>query len=93
MCQSIPDTISSDDDLNHQIQRWRVTRMKKMIFILTLIFSIFLSGSAFAAEKSDYSIKLLEYGGIKDYPNSGLVYGAHNQGTTYLPFFYILIQN
>lgn len=67
--------------------------MKKMIFIFTLIFSFILSGSAIAAKKADYSIKLLEYGGIEGYPKSGLVYGAHNQGTTYLPFFYNLIQN
>jgi len=67
--------------------------LKKMVLLFTLIFSFFLSGSAFAAKKDDYSIKLLEYGGIEDYPKSGLVYGAHNQGTTYLPFFYILIQN
>lgn len=67
--------------------------MKKIILLVTLIFSFILSGSAFAAKKGDYSIKLLEYGGIKDYPKSALVYGAHNQGTTYLPFFYILIQN
>jgi N-acyl homoserine lactone hydrolase len=67
--------------------------MKKIIFIFTLIFSFILSGSAFADKKGDYSVKLLEYGGIEGYPKSGLVYGAHNQGTTYLPFFYILIQN
>ncbi|WP_144475772.1 N-acyl homoserine lactonase family protein [Cytobacillus oceanisediminis] len=67
--------------------------MKKIIFIFTLIFSFILSGSAFAAQKGDYSVKLLEYGGIEGYPKSGLVYGAHNQGTTYLPFFYNLIQN
>lgn len=67
--------------------------MKKLIFLFTLIFSFSLSGSAFGAKKGDYSIKLLEYGGIQGYPKSGLVYGAHNQGTTYLPFFYILIQN
>ncbi|MEH7885169.1 N-acyl homoserine lactonase family protein [Bacillus sp. JJ1609] len=67
--------------------------MKKIILLFTLIFSFILSGSAFAAKKGDYSIKLLEYGGIEDYPKSGLVYGTHNQGTTYLPFFYILIQN
>jgi N-acyl homoserine lactone hydrolase len=67
--------------------------MKKLIFIFTLIFSFSLSGSVFGAKKGDYSVKLLEYGGIQDYPKSGLVYGAHNQGTTYLPFFYILIQN
>jgi N-acyl homoserine lactone hydrolase len=67
--------------------------MKKIILLVTLIFSFTLSESTFAAKKGDYSIKLLEYGGIEDYPKSGLVYGAHNQGTTYLPFFYILIQN
>jgi N-acyl homoserine lactone hydrolase len=67
--------------------------MKKLIFIFTLIFSFSLSGSAFGAKKGDYSVKLLAYGGIQGYPKSGLVYGAHNQGTTYLPFFYILIQN
>lgn len=66
--------------------------MKKRIFIFTLIFTYILSGSAFAARRDEYSIKLLEYGGIENYPVSGLVYGAHNQGTTYLPFFYILIQ-
>ena len=67
--------------------------MKKIILLVTLIFSFTLSESTFAAKKGDYSIKLLEYGGIENYPKSGLVYGAHNQGTTYLPFFYILIQN
>lgn len=69
----------------------RMNTMKKLIFILIL--SFLLSGNAYAAKKGDYNVKLLEYGGIQDYPKSGLVYGAHNQGTTYLPFFYILIQN
>ncbi|MEH7443708.1 N-acyl homoserine lactonase family protein [Bacillus sp. JJ1122] len=68
-------------------------RLTKMILLFILIFSFLLTGSALAAKKGDYSIKMLEYGGIEDYPKSGLVYGAHNQGTTYLPFFYILIQN
>lgn len=67
--------------------------MKKLMIIFTLIFSFILSGSALAANKGDYGVKLLEYGGIEDYPKSGLVYGAHNQGTAYLPFFYNLIQN
>jgi N-acyl homoserine lactone hydrolase len=39
--------------------------MKKIIFIFTLIFSFILSGSTFAAEKGEFSVKLLEYGGIE----------------------------
>lgn len=76
--------------------------MKKIKFVLFVSFlTLSLLLTSFPADKPlaktentslDYSIKLLEYGGIPNYPKSGLVYGAHNQGVTYLPFFYNLIQ-
>jgi len=69
--------------------------MKRITMVITLALTLLLGSavSASAAKKENYSIKLLEYGGIEGYPKSGLVYGAHNQGTTYLPFFYNLIQS
>ncbi|MDF2647815.1 MAG: N-acyl homoserine lactonase family protein [Paenibacillus sp.] len=70
---------------------------KSMLLIsVTLFFSIFTLGgfaSAQETEKLKYSIKLLEYGKVEKYPISGLIYGAHNEGTQQLPFFYNLIQD
>jgi N-acyl homoserine lactone hydrolase len=63
------------------------------VFTLILLLSTVGMASATADKgKPDYSIKLLEYGAIPQYPVSGLIYGAHNKGTTYLPFFYNLVQ-
>ena len=39
-----------------------------------------------------YSIWAMEYAHVPNYPLSGLVYGAHNQGTRRLPYNYILIK-
>ncbi|MBZ5579935.1 MAG: N-acyl homoserine lactonase family protein [Acidobacteriia bacterium] len=41
---------------------------------------------------SKYSIWVLEFAHVPDYPLSGLVYGAHNQGTRRLPYCYVLIK-
>ena len=41
---------------------------------------------------SHYSIHVLEYAFVKEFPLSGLVYGAHNQGTCKLPYGYVLIR-
>ena len=41
---------------------------------------------------SSYSIWVLEFANVPNYPLSGLVYGAHNQGTRRLPYCYILIK-
>jgi glyoxylase-like metal-dependent hydrolase (beta-lactamase superfamily II) len=40
----------------------------------------------------DYSIWVLEYAYSKLFPKSGVVYGAHNQGTLKLPYCYVLIK-
>lgn len=39
-----------------------------------------------------YSIHVLEYAFVEEFPLSGLVYGAHNQGTCKLPYGYVLIR-
>lgn len=41
---------------------------------------------------SSYSIHVLEYAFVRAFPLSGLVYGAHNQGTCKLPYGYVLIR-
>jgi len=41
---------------------------------------------------SRYSIWILEFANVPNYPLSGLVYGAHNQGTRRLPYCYVLIK-
>lgn len=40
----------------------------------------------------DYSIWVLEYAYASEYPVSGVIYGAHNQGTIKLPYGYALIK-
>lgn len=40
----------------------------------------------------DYSIAVLEYAVVEQFPASGMVYGAHNQGTLRVPFCYALIR-
>ena len=39
-----------------------------------------------------YSLWVMEFAHVPNYPYSGLVYGAHNQGTRRLPYCYILIK-
>ncbi len=41
---------------------------------------------------SDYSIWVLEYAFVANYHKSGIVYGAHNQGYTKLPYCYAVIK-
>lgn len=41
---------------------------------------------------ADYSIWVLEYAHAAKYPYSGVVYGAHNQGTIRLPYCYALFK-
>jgi len=41
---------------------------------------------------SHYSVWVLEFANVPNYPLSGLVYGAHNQGHRRLPYCYILIK-
>ena len=41
---------------------------------------------------ADYSIWVLEYSYVTNYPISGIVYGAHNQGYRKLPYCYVLIK-
>lgn len=41
---------------------------------------------------ANYSLWVMEFANVPDYPLSGLVYGAHNQGTRRLPYCYILIK-
>jgi N-acyl homoserine lactone hydrolase len=41
---------------------------------------------------TSYSIWVMEYAHVPEYPLSGLVYGAHNQGHRRLPYNYILIK-
>lgn len=42
---------------------------------------------------TDYSIWVLEYAYVNEYPKSGVVYGAHNQGTIKLPYCYVLLKS
>ena len=39
-----------------------------------------------------YSIYVAEFANVPNYPLSGLVYGAHNQGTVRLPYCYVVIK-
>lgn len=39
-----------------------------------------------------YSIWVLEYASVMQYPVSGIIFGAHNQGTRKLPYCYVLIK-
>jgi N-acyl homoserine lactone hydrolase len=39
-----------------------------------------------------YSLWVMEYAAVPSYPLSGLVYGAHNQGTRKLPYCYIVLK-
>ncbi|MEJ1969442.1 MAG: N-acyl homoserine lactonase family protein [Rhizomicrobium sp.] len=39
-----------------------------------------------------YSVWVLEYARVPDYPMSGLVYGMHNQGHRVLPYCYVVIK-
>lgn len=39
-----------------------------------------------------YSIWVLEYGHVLEYPVSGIVFGAHNEGTRKLPYGYVYIR-
>ena len=39
-----------------------------------------------------YSIWVCEFANVPNYPLSGLVYGAHNQGHTRLPYCYVVIK-
>jgi N-acyl homoserine lactone hydrolase len=41
---------------------------------------------------ANYSVWVLEYSFVKEFPLSGLVYGAHNQGACKLPYAYVLIK-
>lgn len=41
---------------------------------------------------SDYSIWILEYAYVPEYPVGGVIYGAHNAGTRKLPYCYVLIK-
>ncbi|HUA21337.1 MAG TPA: N-acyl homoserine lactonase family protein [Bryobacteraceae bacterium] len=41
---------------------------------------------------SAYSLWVMEFAAVPNYPLSGLVYGAHNQGTRKLPYCYIVIK-
>ena len=42
---------------------------------------------------TDYSIWLLEYARILEYPLGALIYGAHNGGTRVLPFTFFVLQS
>ena len=39
-----------------------------------------------------YSLWVMEYAAVPNYPQSGLIYGMHNQGTRKLPYCYIVIK-
>ncbi len=45
-----------------------------------------------ASIMSAYSLWVMEFAAVPNYPLSGLVYGAHNQGTRKLPYCYIVIK-
>jgi len=42
---------------------------------------------------SDYSIWVLEYSFVSDYPVSGVLYGAHNEGSLKLPYCYVVLKS
>ena len=39
-----------------------------------------------------YSVWVMEYAAVPNYPQSGLIYGMHNQGTRKLPYCYVVIK-
>src|SRR6202167_2125825 len=39
-----------------------------------------------------YSLWVMEFAAVPDYPQSGLIYGMHNQGTRKLPYCYVVIK-
>ena len=41
---------------------------------------------------ANYSIWVLEYAQVPDYPLSGLIYGMHNEGSRKLPYCYVVIK-
>jgi N-acyl homoserine lactone hydrolase len=41
---------------------------------------------------SAYSLWVMEFAAVPNYPQSGLIYGMHNQGTRKLPYCYIVIK-
>src|SRR5580692_4903149 len=41
---------------------------------------------------SAYSLWVMEYAAVPNYPQSGLIYGMHNQGTRKLPYCYVVIK-
>ena len=45
-----------------------------------------------ASSEPEYSIWIVEYAHILDFPTSGLLYGRHNAGTMVTPFCYALIR-
>ena len=48
--------------------------------------------AAGALQGPDYSIWVLEYANAPQFPVSGMLYGAHNRGTTRVPFVYVIIK-
>jgi len=42
---------------------------------------------------TDFTIWVLEYAYVSEYPKSGVVYGAHNQGTIKLPYCYVVLKS
>lgn len=42
---------------------------------------------------SDYSIWVLEYAYVPNYPRSGVMYGAHNEGNLKLPYGYVVLKS
>jgi glyoxylase-like metal-dependent hydrolase (beta-lactamase superfamily II) len=42
--------------------------------------------------RNAYTIYVAEYANVPNYPLSGLIYGAHNQGTVRLPYCYVVIK-
>jgi N-acyl homoserine lactone hydrolase len=42
--------------------------------------------------KNNYSIWVTEFANVPNYPVSGLIYGAHNQGHMRLPYCYVVIK-
>jgi glyoxylase-like metal-dependent hydrolase (beta-lactamase superfamily II) len=50
------------------------------------------AGVAWAQGAPTYALTYLEYAKIEKFPISGMLYGAHNQGTRAIPFTYTLIR-
>jgi glyoxylase-like metal-dependent hydrolase (beta-lactamase superfamily II) len=42
---------------------------------------------------ADYSLWIVEYARVVEYPVSGILYGAHNQGTMVLPYCYGILKS